>query len=304
MVTPQVVDLLRQSHPSRVTRAMFGDVSPLMASVRDQAAKALEERKPADNSNPFLFMERLCATSVINTLDAYRDMRDAIYEATFLGIFGSPTMLRLGEPFAFERTRKDPKLLRFLPEVQHILLNVDRGDFEEAVIRMLILMAESRGTVRRDRLERSARVLGHDEPFASLGAERRAALIHEQSIIAEFEPDLAIKTLPDLLPEMEDRQRAIKVVEFIAGAIEEMEPSTIQMVQRFHSVLGLPGLALPAPTQDPLKTSATAERDDLVNVMTEIAPSVGATKSGPSPLEAVNAQPEAKPKKPKAKAVA
>ena len=98
-----------------------------------------------------------------------RDLRDAMYEMTFLGIYSSPAMLRLGEKLAFERTRKDPKVLRYLPEVQAVLLSVDRGGFEEAVIRMLILMAESRATVRRDRLERSAKVLGHDEPFASLG---------------------------------------------------------------------------------------------------------------------------------------
>ena len=294
MVTPQVVDLLRKTHPGRVSRAMFGDANPLMKGVRDQAAKALEERRPVDENNPFLFMERLWATSVINALDAIRDWRDAIYEETFLSIYGSPAMLRLGEPFAFERTRKDPKALRFLPEVQQILLNIDRGGFEEAVIRMLILVAESRGTVRRDRLERSARVLGHDEPFASLGAERRAALIREQSIIVEFEPDLAVKTLADLLPEMEERREAMQVVEFIAGSVEEMEPKTIQMVQRFNAVLGLPGLALPAPTQDPLKESATAKPDDLTNVMTEVAPAVGAAHAKESPLEAVNAEPEAK----------
>ena len=115
---------------------------------------------------------------------------------------------------------------------------------------MLILMAQSRATVRRDRLERSAKVLGHDEPFASLGAEKRAALIHEQSVIVEFEPDLAVKTLPDLLPETEDRRRVIQVVEFIAGSVDEIEPSTIQLVERFRAVLSLPGLALPAPAQD------------------------------------------------------
>ena len=63
--------------------------------------------------------------------------------------------------------------LRFLPEVQAILLGIDRGGFEEAVIRMLILLAEARGSVRRDRLERSSKVLTRDEPFASLGVERR-----------------------------------------------------------------------------------------------------------------------------------
>jgi hypothetical protein len=277
-VTPQVAGLLKATHPARVTRAMFGDANPLMKGVPEQAKTIAAARQQANPDNPFLFAEKLWAASVENAFDAFRDFRDAMYELTFFGVYSSPAMLRLGEKFAFERTRKDPKALRFLPEVQSVLLNIDRGGFEEAVIRMLILMAESRATVRRDRLERSAKVLGHDEPFASLGADKRAALIHEQSLIAEFERDRATETLPELLPEMDDRQRAIEVVEYIAGAIEEMEPATIQLVQRFHSVLGLKGLALPAPRQDPLKVSDTV-RDEL---------------GEPAPLDAIAAlEPEA-----------
>ncbi len=277
-VTPQVADLLKTTHPARVARAMFGDANPLMKGVAEQATKVAAARQPANPDNPFLFAEKLWASGVENAFDAFRDFRDAMYELTFFGIYSSPAMLRLGEKFAFERTRKDPKALRFLPEVQSVLLNIDRGGFEEAVIRMLILMADSRATVRRDRLERSAKVLGHDEPFASLGAEKRAALIHEQSLIAEFERDRATETLPDLLPELDDRQRAIEVVEYIAGAIEEMEPATIQLVQRFHAVLGLKGLALPAPRHDPLRASETV-RDEL---------------GEPAPLDAVAAlEPEA-----------
>ena len=159
----------------------------------------------------------------------------------------------LGAPHAFERTRKDPKELRFLPEVQAILLGVDRGGFEEAVIRMLILLAESRGSVRRDRLERSAKVLTKDEPFASLGAERRAALIREQSIIVEFEPKTSRSTtLPTFLSEPEQRRKAIEVVEYIAGSLEEMEPHTLKTLQRFHAVLRLPAIASTLVTNDPL----------------------------------------------------
>jgi hypothetical protein len=95
-------------------------------------------------------------------------------------------------------------------------------------------------------------MLSHDEPFASLGPERRAALIREQAVIVEFERDRAIATLPDLLPTGEDRERAIRVIEFIAGSVEEMEPHTLQSLQRFHAALGLSGLALPKATQDPL----------------------------------------------------
>ena len=98
----------------------------------------------------------------------------------------------------------------------------------------------------------STNVLTRDAPFASLGAERRAALIREQSIIAEFEKDLAIDTLPALLSEPEARRKAIEVVEFIAGSLEEMEPHTLKTLQRFHAVLGLPAIASTLVTSDPL----------------------------------------------------
>jgi Protein of unknown function (DUF3141) len=293
-VTPQVAEFIRRSHPNRVSRAMFGDANPLMRGVSEAAAKAAKERKPADAGNPFLFAEKLWSNSVINGFDLFRDWRDAAYEATFLSIYGSPAMIRLGEPFAFERTRKDPKQLRFLPEVQAILLGIDRGGFEEAVIRMLILMAESRATVRRDRLERSAKVLSHDEPFASLGPERRAALIHEQAVIVEFEPELAIKTLPDLLTDPAARTKAIDVVEYIAGAVEEMEPKTIQMVQSFRSALGLASLALPGPTRDPLKSGQTV-RDELTDAMTELSPAVEPRAADKAPNGAVKTKRKAGP---------
>ncbi len=220
-VTPQLAAMLRDLHPARVQRRLFSDRNPLLKPLAAAASRVVSERKPLAGANPFLDIERLSAAAITQAFDFMRDVRDALYEITFLSIYGSPLMHWLGASHAFERTRKDPKELRFLPEVQAILLGIDRGGFAEAIIRMLILLAESRGSVRRDRLERSAKVLTGDEPFASLGAERRAALIREQSIIAEFEKDAAVATLPDLLPDPDERRKAIEVVEFIAGSIEE-----------------------------------------------------------------------------------
>lgn len=254
-ITPQAAETIRRSHPARVQRLMFSDENPFIRPVRDAAQRVMQERKPADPSNPFLALERWWAANILQGFDLFRDIRDTLFESAFLSIYGSPMMQRIATSHAFERTRKDPKELRYLPEVQAILIGVDRGGFEEAVIRMLILLAESRGSVRRDRLERSAKVLTKDEPFASLGAERRAALIREQSIIVEFEPEQAVATLPALLPDAADRQKAIEVVEFIAGSIEEMEPQTLKMLQRMHAALGLAQIALPAATLDPLLES-------------------------------------------------
>jgi pimeloyl-ACP methyl ester carboxylesterase len=251
-VTEQSAEFLRKTNSSRVQRQMFSDQNPLMKPVGDLAQKTAAERKPASPANPFLAAEKFWAASVEQSLDLWRDLRDAAYEATFFGIYGSPFLKRIGEPQAFERVHRTARELRFLPEVQAILLGVDRGGFEEAVIRMLILLAESRQEVRRDRLDRSAHMLSNDEPFASLGPERRAALIREQAVIVEFERDRAIETLPDLLPTKEERERAIRAIEFVAGSEEEMEPHTLQSLQRFHATLGLSGLALTQATSDPL----------------------------------------------------
>jgi pimeloyl-ACP methyl ester carboxylesterase len=251
-VTQQSAELLRKTNSSRVQRRMFSDENPLMKPVAEMARKATQEGAKVNPANPFLALEKFWAASVEQSLDMVRDLRDAAYEASFFGIYGSPLMKRIGEPQAFERVHRTTKELRFLPEVQAILLGVDRGGFEEAVIRMLILMAESRHEIRRDRLDRSAHVLSKDEPFASLGPEKRAALIREQAVIVEFERERAIDGLAELLTTPEERARAIKVVEFIAGSVEEMEPHTIQILQRFHAALGLSGLALPKATLDPL----------------------------------------------------
>jgi pimeloyl-ACP methyl ester carboxylesterase len=280
LVTEQSAEILRKLNPGRVSRGVFGQANPLMKGVPEQAAKTLAERKPADPANPFLFVEKAVASSVEFGLDVLRDWRDTFYEAAFLNIYGAPLIRRFGEPLAFQRTQPDPKKLRFLPQVQAILLGVGRGGFEEAVIRMLILLAEAQAEIGLDRLEVSAEVLSQDEPFASLAPERRTALIQEQSIIVEFEPELAVKTLPDLLPKPEDRKRAVELVRFIAGPVVKMEPKTIQTLETFHTILGLQPLALAPPTKDPLKISTVvAALDDVVKVVTDAAPGVEAPKS-------------------------
>jgi hypothetical protein len=238
----------------------MADSNPWMAPVREAARRVESERKPADPANPFLALEKIWAAGVIQTFDFWRDVRDAAMEIGFFGIYGSPLMNRIGASHAYQRERLDPKDLEHLPEVEAILLGVDRGGFEVAVIRMLILMADSRHVVRRDRLERSAHMLGKEEPFASLGAEKRAALIREQAIIVEFAPVLAISTLPELMPDRAERQRAIELVEFIAGSVAEMEPQTIKTLQKMRATLGLPALAVADEAPPPVAVEDLRER--------------------------------------------
>jgi hypothetical protein len=47
----------------------------------------------------------------------------------------------------------------------------------------------------------------------------------------------------------------IDVVEYIAGSMEEMEPRTLKILQRFHAALSLPLFTSSLVTHDPLAAS-------------------------------------------------
>ncbi|HME27146.1 MAG TPA: hypothetical protein VKI44_38470 [Acetobacteraceae bacterium] len=138
-------------------------------------------------------------------------MLNAWQELTFFSIWGNPMLSRLAEAGRAGVGAQIGETLREMPAVQAALMNVNRGGYVEAVIRMLILMARSRGEVRQSRLERSSAMLNSIEPFRSLGADRRSRVIDEQTLIIDFELEEAVTSLPALLPLPADRERAIAI---------------------------------------------------------------------------------------------
>ncbi|MEM8701720.1 MAG: DUF3141 domain-containing protein [Pseudomonadota bacterium] len=239
-VTEQSADLRRRTHSLRLQREILSSMNPFLSSLPGWADKTRAEREPVATDNPFVELERVSAAMIEQSMDLFRDVRDTMYENLFYTIWGSPYMRWFGRSKQPGRTLKNADELRSLPPVQAALMHIEEGGFREAVVRMLILLAESRGNVRRDRLERSSRVLTQDEPFRSLTPDERSFMLQEQTLIVEFAPERALSSLPKLLKTKEERELACKVVRYIPGDIDEMTPHTLETLQSFHKVLGLP----------------------------------------------------------------
>jgi tellurite resistance protein len=240
MVTPAAAEAGRALHPSRVQRRALASGTPAGALLKAMAGTVRASRHPVGRDNPFAAMEAATADLIEQAIDATRDLRDMAYELTFFALWGNPWARAYGWTHAAPRTLKNPAELRGLPEAQMALARVAEGGFAEAVIRMLVLLAESRGGVRRDRLARSAAVLTGDEPFASMNPEVRARIIREQTLIASLAPEEAVATLPTLLPDPAERAKALAVVRYIPGRLDEMAPHTVETLQTFARTLGLP----------------------------------------------------------------
>lgn len=260
IVTQETAKLYRSMHPVRMQRGVFSSKNPAMGWVPMIAETLRKDATKIIDDNIFKITERLWAENISHTLNIWRDIRDACYETSFLCLYGSPYMRWVGRFNDFGRTHKDADELRNLPQVRAALLNIDRGGLAEAVIRMLLLLSEARGSVRRDRLERSAKMLTVDEPFRSLGAQRRGEIINEQSIIIEFEPEKAVQTLTALVRSETEKQKAVLAVEYVAGSIDEMEPHTFKMLQKIRNTLGLEPIVTNLAFSDPLRIENDARQ--------------------------------------------
>ena len=241
ITTPATAEAMFQLHPLRVRRYAPSSKNPLMKPVAQLAETVKANRQPAAPDNPFVAFERLFADAIEESLNLARDLRHAWLELAFFALYGSPWVRAIGAADLTVPPATTDLELRESPDVQFALGRIKEGGFADAVIRIMIVMAKSRGgEVRRSRLERSNQMLRTEEPFASLSAEERSRIIHEQSLIADFEPEAAIAALPHLLPDMAERARALALVLDVAGPEDEMAPATLALIARFREVLELP----------------------------------------------------------------
>jgi hypothetical protein len=248
-VTPQSAEAAVALHPLRAQRYALSSRNPWLADVPAAAANVRAQRTPAAADNPYRQWERFCGELVTQWWSGVRDLNEFTIEWTFHCLYGSPAARAVGAPRS--RRVSDAPLgdLRALATVQDALDRIEEGGFPAGVVRMLILLARARGTIRKDRLERSNHMLETVEPFASISPKHKTRIVHRESLIVAFEPDAALNTLPTLLAGQDERRRAIELCLDVAGPLEEMSGAVLETFRRFGEVLGVDSLPAAAPVR-------------------------------------------------------
>jgi pimeloyl-ACP methyl ester carboxylesterase len=212
MVTPQMAEWMRKMHPLRVQYDAFGGDNAATKAIALAADGARENRKPAADNNPFLALQRTVSNGIVSALDKCRDTQEAMSEALFLAIYGSPALqAAVGiDPNSTPSPRPEmSQEYRQLLDarIAELKLRIGSGGLRECVIRGLLYVGMARGMVDERSLEalRRARASA-DGPRLTLPQFK--ALVREQFFMLLLDPDASLAAIPALLPANPDKRQA------------------------------------------------------------------------------------------------
>ncbi len=215
----------RDLHPLRVQRWIFSDRNPWLAALPAWAALARSTRQPRGPDNDLAKLEHLGSAWLSAGLDLYRDLRDAVAEAAFFQLYGSMMSLAMADQQQAIRraARFDP---RGIPAVRQVLDTIEAGSPIEGIMRIGLLITKAGGGRRKlAQMERVRELLSPSHMLDGVTEDELRRLLHEETIVVEFEPDRAKRALPKLLRSRADRRAAHALLDALETTAPRRSPA-------------------------------------------------------------------------------
>ena len=263
MVAPQMAELIRNLHPLRLQYEMFSSANPYMAAVEKGAEKVRNERKPAAVDNPFLGAQERLSKQIVSALDGWRASQEALSEAIFLAVYGSPALqAAVGVDRDFTPSRKLEMSSQYRELLQariaELKSRIGQGGLREAVIRGLLYVGMTRGMVDERSLEALRRARGSDGgPHMTLTEFK--AMVRDQFFMLLLDQDAALAAIPKLLPESEKKRRvAFAVIREVLSASAKISGETAKRLNEIGRLFGIDAGEMPESRTVPLNPQARA----------------------------------------------
>jgi pimeloyl-ACP methyl ester carboxylesterase len=244
MVTPQMAEMMRNMHPLRTQYETFSDANPLMKPVEAAAEKVREQRRPAASDNPFVAFQETMSKQIVSSLDGWRDSQEALSEAMFLSIYGSPALqAAVGIDPQATPSRK-PQMSakhheRLQARIAELKSQIGDGGLREATIRGLLHVGSVRGMVDERSLEALRRVHGIDGG-PRLTVAQFKAMVREQFFMLLLDQEAALAAIPKLLPQSEnDRRAGFAAIHEVLSASATVSGEVASRLKRVGELFGV-----------------------------------------------------------------
>jgi pimeloyl-ACP methyl ester carboxylesterase len=88
IINEPMADWMRRTHPFHQQQLFWSSLNPTLWWLPGTISTVNRNRRPAHQDNPLLAWQELFSNQMQDTLNAYRDVRDATQEICFYGIYG------------------------------------------------------------------------------------------------------------------------------------------------------------------------------------------------------------------------
>jgi len=215
--TETSANILKQLHPLRVNKYIFSDkINPFMMFFKMLAPLVKKNRSAVSPDNPFLTLEKKVSDNIVTTLDSYQNRRDHFDETLFFSIYENPWMkllypekVKKKEPLKEKEKMKEN--LQIQKDKRQSNSAMEKGGYEEGIIRIIMALEDSDHTIDRDALYRDERLMESSARFKRLTKKDFMHIAHEQSRILQTDKDKAVKSLAKLITAPKDRKAALTI---------------------------------------------------------------------------------------------
>jgi hypothetical protein len=212
LVTPRMAESMRNLHPLRLQYELFSSRNPFMPAVEKLAEKVSERRKPVSKDNPFMAFQEQISKQIVHALDSWRDSQEALSEAVFLAVYGSPVVQaavgidpQTAPSRRQEMSAKHREMLQ--ARIAELKSRIGEGGLREAAVRGLLYVGSVRGMVDERSLE-ALRNLRRSYAGPRLTLSEFKMLVREQFFMLLLDQEAALAAIPKLLPNNADERRA------------------------------------------------------------------------------------------------
>ena len=186
----------------------------------------------------------MVSKQIVRALDSWRDSQEALSEATFLAVYGSPALQaavgidpqsspsRRQEMSAAHREMLDKR-------IAELTSRIGEGGLREAGIRGLLYVGSARGMVDERSLE-ALRSLRRSDTGARLTVAEFKMLVREQFFMLLLDQEGALAAIPKLLPDnADDRRAAFAAIREVLSASAEISGEVNNRLRRVAELFGV-----------------------------------------------------------------